>query len=143
MIYICRLKADTAPHCTLEWSVKKVFVLLFAPLFVFTPACSFEREGEFPTQAVQPEAAVRAKVIDVRTPEEFAAGHINGAVNVPVNEIEQRIANVAPDKNAPLMVHCRSGQRSARAKTMLDRLGYANVTDLGSLAHARAVVEGK
>ena len=87
--------------------------------------------------------AARAKVIDVRTPEEFASGHVSGAVNVPVNEIEEKIASVAPDKSTPLMVHCRSGNRSARAKATLERLGYTNVTDLGSLAHAREVVEGK
>jgi phage shock protein E len=84
-----------------------------------------------------------AKVIDVRTAEEYEIGHVKGATNIPVDQIETRIAGVVPDKSAPLVVHCQSGRRSARAKATLDKLGYTQVTDLGSLANARKVVEGK
>ena len=125
------------------WFMKNAFVLFLLPVLLLTACCSRGPKGEVQKQAVQSGAIVPAKVIDVRTPEEYASGHVGGAVNVPVNEIEQRIAAVAPDKSTPLWVHCRSGNRSARAKATLDRLGYTNVTDLGSLAHAREVVEGK
>ncbi len=84
-----------------------------------------------------------AKVVDVRTPGEFARGHVKGAVNVPLNDIDLRIESIAADKDAPLLVHCQSGHRSARAKDILDRKGYTRVYNLGSLAHARQVVEGK
>ncbi len=84
-----------------------------------------------------------AKVVDVRTPEEFARGHVKGAVNVPLRDIDLRIESIAADKDAPLLVHCQSGGRSARAKDILDRKGYTRVYDLGSLAHARQVMEGK
>lgn len=83
-----------------------------------------------------------AKVIDVRTPEEYASGHVQGAVNIPVSEIETRISEVAKSKDTPLAVHCRSGGRSARAASKLRQMGYTNVKDLGSYANAKATVEG-
>jgi len=83
------------------------------------------------------------KVIDVRTPAEYQAGHIPGVVNIPLNELEQRISEVASSKNTCLAIHCQSGKRSATAKQTLERLGYVNVDDLGSLAHARQVVLGE
>jgi phage shock protein E len=116
-------------------------LILLVPGLLWMVSCTSQSRTK--AEVVRPEAAVRAKVLDVRTPEEFASGHISGAINVPVTEIEQKIASVAPDKTTPLMIHCRSGGRSARAKTALEKLGYINVTDLGSLAHAREVVEGK
>ena len=82
-------------------------------------------------------------VIDVRTPEEYATGHVRGSTNVPLSELPTRIAQVMPDKTAPVMVHCQAGGRSARAKAALDKMGYTNVKDLGSLANARAEIEGK
>jgi phage shock protein E len=82
-------------------------------------------------------------VLDVRTPEEFKSGHVQGAINVPVDELTTRISQVAPDKDTPIAVHCQSGGRSARAKKALDAQGYTHVQDLGSLAHARQVVENQ
>ena len=54
-------------------------------------------------------------VIDVRTPEEYREGHVAGTTNVPLAELSRRIREVAPDKKAPVAVHCRSGNRSAKA----------------------------
>jgi phage shock protein E len=76
-------------------------------------------------------------VIDVRTSEEYAVGHLEGALNVPLNEIEQQIASVAPGKDTPLKVHCHSGRRSAKATITLRRMGYSRVEDLGSFENAR------
>ena len=81
-------------------------------------------------------------LIDVRTPAEFKEKHLKGAINIPVDEVEQRIAKVAADKKTPLLVHCRSGRRSATAKATLEKLGYTNVKDLGSYEDARKAVEG-
>ncbi len=82
-----------------------------------------------------------ATIIDVRTPEEFAKAHIAGAINVPVDQVENRIAEVAKSKNEPLILHCQSGRRSASAKKILERMGYANVQDLGSFENARQKLE--
>jgi len=79
----------------------------------------------------------------VRTAEEFKSGHIKEAINIPVDELEKRIKEEAPDKKEKIQVHCRSGRRSETAKATLERLGYKNVEDLGSYENARKTVEGK
>jgi phage shock protein E len=75
-----------------------------------------------------------AKLLDVRTPQEFAAGHIEGALNVPVHELPSRLTAAGPDKSAPVVVYCRSGARSARAAGMLKEAGYTRVYDLGAMS---------
>jgi phage shock protein E len=83
-----------------------------------------------------------ALLLDVRTPEEFRSGHLRGAVNVPSQEVGQRIVSLAPDKSSPVLVYCLSGGRSGIAKSNLRRLGYAEAHNLGSLKRARKIVEG-
>lgn len=83
-----------------------------------------------------------ALVIDVRSPEEFSSGHIANVVNIPLDELPNRVPKMAPDKQQVLLVHCLSGGRSAVAKQRLKRLGYSNVYNLGSLARAKAIVVG-
>lgn len=71
--------------------------------------------------------------IDVRTPEEYAEGHIEGAINLPLDNLEALIANQAPDLTDTIMVYCRSGNRSATAAKRLKELNYAIVFDLGGI----------
>ena len=71
-------------------------------------------------------------IVDVRTPEEYAAGHIPTAINIPVSEIGERPPT--PDKNALIIVYCASGGRSARSKARLDQLGYTRVVDFGAIS---------
>jgi len=70
---------------------------------------------------------------DVRTEEEFAAGHLLGAVSVPDSEIKERAKMEAPDKDTLVMVYCRSGARSSRAAAELVKMGYTNVRDIGGI----------
>ena len=70
-------------------------------------------------------------LIDVRTPEEFASGHIEGAVNIPVEEMAGRLDEIPGD--TPIVVYCRSGNRSATAARILTEAGYAPVYDLGGI----------
>jgi len=77
-----------------------------------------------------------AKMIDVRAEAEFHSEHIPGAINIPLSDLETRVARVVPDKNQVLLVHCLSGGRSAIAKGKLRKLGYAKVHNLGSLSRA-------
>jgi rhodanese-related sulfurtransferase len=72
-----------------------------------------------------------ALLLDVRSPEEFAAGHLDGALNIPVGELEQRLAEVGP-KERPVVVYCRSGARSSRARSLLLAKGWQRVENLGS-----------
>ncbi len=70
-------------------------------------------------------------LIDVRTPEEFATGHIAGAVNIPVDDLAGRLAEVP--MNQQIVVYCRSGNRSAQAAQILAEAGYSGISDLGGL----------
>lgn len=75
-------------------------------------------------------------IVDVRTYEEYNQGHIKDALNVSVDLIEARFAeNVTEDKDAHVIVYCRSGSRSKEASNKLVKLGYKNVYDLGGIGN--------
>ncbi len=70
-------------------------------------------------------------VLDVRTQEEYDGGHIPGAVCLPVETLtDGDLSVLLPDKQAPVVVYCRTGHRSAQAAQVLSELGYTNITDL-------------
>lgn len=70
-------------------------------------------------------------LLDVRTPGEYAGGHLDGAVNIPVDALASRIGELPADK--PVVVYCRSGRRSAIAAELLTDKGF-KVTDIGTMA---------
>lgn len=72
-------------------------------------------------------------ILDVRTPDEFSAGYIKGAINLPVNQIRNKAAEILPDKDAEILIYCRSGNRSKTASLELLSLGYTNVFDFGGI----------
>lgn len=75
-------------------------------------------------------------IVDVRTPEEYAAGHLDGAVNINLQSgaFEQEISELPAD--GTYIVYCRSGNRSAQAAAIMDTLGFTDVTDLGAVENA-------
>ena len=80
-----------------------------------------------------------AILLDVRTREEYASGHIEGSQNLPLNEID-RVDSVIKDKNIPLYVHCLSGGRSTRAAAYLKGKGYREVYDIGGIGSYRGKI---
>ena len=68
--------------------------------------------------------------VDVRTPTEFAQGSVKGAINIPLDQIENQLAKFKGKKN--IVVFCRSGSRSSQAKAILEQNGFTNVTNGGS-----------
>jgi len=72
-------------------------------------------------------------ILDVRTEEEFAAGHIEGAVLIPDYEIGEKAESVLKDKGQLILVYCRSGRRSKNAASELVTLGYTNVKEFGGI----------
>ena len=72
-------------------------------------------------------------LLDVRTKEEFDDGHIEGAILIPDFEIEERAETELPDKDALMLVYCRSGRRSKNAASILAALGYTNVKEFGGI----------
>lgn len=79
-----------------------------------------------------PIAVAQSLWIDVRTAEEYNAGHLEGAVHIPYDEIEQKIQAVSADKTADIQLYCRSGRRSGIALETLRGLGYSKVTNAGA-----------
>lgn len=73
-------------------------------------------------------------VIDVRTPSEFASGHIAGAINIPLDEFETgKIPDAVPADESQKLLYCRSGRRSGIAAEILTRAGYKNVFNIGGV----------
>ena len=72
-------------------------------------------------------------LLDVRTQEEFDAGHIASAILLPYDEIALKAATVLPEKEKEIVLYCRSGRRSAIAKKALVELGYKDVEDFGCI----------
>ena len=82
-----------------------------------------------------------AVLIDVRSPGEFASGHINGSVNIPLDRIGSQLQVLKKDK--PIVVFCRSGNRSKAAKGLLEQKGFSNVTDGGSINNVNKLINTK
>ena len=72
-------------------------------------------------------------ILDVRTQEEYDAGHIAGAILVPNETIADKQPQLLPDLDAEILVYCRSGNRSAQAAKKLIAIGYTNVVDFGGI----------
>ncbi|MGA7161642.1 MAG: rhodanese-like domain-containing protein [Bacteroidota bacterium] len=74
-----------------------------------------------------------AKIVDVRTAEEFREEHYPNALNIPVDQIRQRLSELG-EKNASIVLYCASGARSAFAARILKSAGYTDVINAGGLA---------
>jgi rhodanese-related sulfurtransferase len=129
--------------------MRKLFSLLFASfLFLSFSACAAPASPAEPTPSPKPAeyhkiSASDAKarldsgdtliLLDVRTKEEFDAGHIAGAVLLPNETIVDTPPEALPDLNAEILIYCRSGNRSAQAAKKLVAMGYTNVYDFGGI----------
>lgn len=71
-------------------------------------------------------------IIDVRSPGEFATGHVRGSLNVPLDRLAQDIASHVPDKATPVILCCASGGRSGMACSYMQQMGYQHVSNGGS-----------
>ena len=91
-----------------------------------------------PARADADAGEARGKVyVDVRTPQEFAAGHLDGAINIPVETIETRWPELEPHRGDSIIVYCRTGRRSAAAIQVLDRQGFDFLRNGGGLDDVR------
>ena len=108
--------------------------LLAAAISAVAITTSFVAHADVTPQAkqsmVKPEK-VKGVWIDVRSAEEFNAGHLQDAVNIPHDKIIDGVKALGSDKDAPLNLYCRSGRRAEAALTELKNAGYTNVTNHG------------
>lgn len=95
-----------------------------------------DKVGDTSISSSQSSAEAQTIILDVRTPEEYAAGHLDGAVSLDLNggQLEAELSNLDPQ--AHYLVYCRSGNRSAAASQLLRDAQFTSVTDLGSLESA-------
>lgn len=103
---------------------------------LFLYACNQSGGSERQTQEAEAKSARQlvtdgATLLDVRTPQEYEAGHLNGALLIPIAELEGRVTEVPQDK--PVVVYCRSGGRSTKAAHLLKERGYT-VHNLGPMS---------
>lgn len=80
-----------------------------------------------------------AFLVDVRTPGEFAEGHVPGSVNIPLDSIQANLEKFRNKEN--IVVFCRSGNRSGQAKSILERNGFNNVTNGGTWQSVKQLVK--
>ncbi len=78
-----------------------------------------------------------AVLLDVRTPEEHKSGYLEGAVLLPLAELESKISSKVSDKNTPVYIYCRSGRRAGTAVETLKAMGYTDLHNLGGLKDAQ------
>ena len=86
--------------------------------------------GDAPVHKVE-KVSENALIIDVRTPQEFQAGHVKGAINIPHHVIGSKIQDVTGEKDREVLLYCRSGRRSGIALEALTKLGYTNAKNVG------------
>ena len=119
----------------MDWIILAITVILFVA-YIF-----LRRKGQLPAEAAVAYLKQGAIVIDMRSAAEYSTGHLHGAINIPLPQIDSLIASRVKDKNQILLLHCQSGARSGTAKNRLSALGYTRVYNLGSYDRAAHIIE--
>lgn len=108
-----------------------IAVALSAGIMLMMPTIQGAGQGALtPDAAVQLMNREKAVLVDVCEPAEYAAGHIIGAKNIPLGQLEQKLASSVKNKALPLILVCLSGARSSRALGIAKKLGYENAQSL-------------
>ena len=89
------------------------------------------------SESTLPAAKTGGVIIDVRSAEEYNSGHLQGAINIPHNEIAGKISSFVPEKSTNIKLYCRSGRRVKIAMEALQKQGYKNLEDFGGIDEAR------
>lgn len=118
------------PFLVQNWALLLI-ALVSGALLMWPGIAKSTRPGVSPEGAVQLMNREKAVVVDVSEADEFAGGHVKGARNVPVNQIEQRLPEVVKNKALPVILVCATGARAQRALGMAKNLGYEKAVVLG------------
>lgn len=117
--------------------MSKFHLALFATVVVTALGCSSlgRAQGHERIDGTQAHSLVEkgAKLVDVRTPDEYAAKHLPSAVNIPVQQLAGRMNELEP-KDQALVLYCRSGHRSGIAYDELKKAGFSKLYDLGPMS---------
>jgi phage shock protein E len=112
--------------------MKKILILIF---LLFLTACSSSSINKITAEEGKAMLDGNEEIIllDVRTYSEYAEGHIEDALLLPLSDLETEADEIIPDKNAIYIIYCRSGNRSDQAANILVDLGYQNIYDMGGI----------
>ena len=121
--------------------MKRLQMILLSALFLTGCAASQSNtQGDTAYRQIGMQEAIRIMneetgyiILDVRRVDEFAAGHIPGAINIPNESIGTDTIPELPDKDQLILVYCRSGNRSKQASEKLVALGYSNIVEFGGI----------
>lgn len=119
------------------WKRSTAVALFAVAVIGGTAACSSSTAAvESPATSAAAVAVADSTVIDVRTPEEFASGHLEGATNINLQSSDFSSQINALPKDSSYVVYCRSGNRSADAVAQMKDAGFSNVVDVGGVQEA-------
>ena len=110
--------------------MKKNIVILFLIVSIGLVGLYQNMNGQTNTKQLTELIQKGAYLVDVRTPQEFAEGHVDGSINIPLDQVQQQLSKFKGKKN--VIVFCRSGNRSGQAKAILEQNGITNVTNGGT-----------
>ena len=127
-------------------NIKRLITIILSALLLSSCAATGKSSLGYRTitmdEAVKMMSSERDYIIlDVRTPEEYAEGHIPGAINVPNETIGTAEIPELPDKAQLILVYCRSGRRSKEASEKLVKLGYTNIVEFGGIIDWKGEIE--
>lgn len=134
--------STTGSHTSVIKKIVVIAILIIAGAAIFfaatknnsSPTASVANPYEVSLAQIDKNTQSGSPLIDVRTPEEYAAQHAKGAINLPLVDIQNgKMPNVAKDKI--VYVYCHSGARAAQAKTRLEKDGYQHVISLGGIGN--------
>ncbi len=121
-------------------------LVLFLSMGLVCLACATAPPSPTRTGYEQVQALARtairegALVIDVRTPEEFAQGHIDGALNISHDQIQDRTSEIPGDRSRVIVLYCRSGRRSGIAEKVLREQGFTGAVNAGGFENLKAAL---
>lgn len=122
--------------------MKKSLLIILFSLFIITSCQGKNISKEVEKEMYETITSEEAKkimdseeviILDVREKEEYEEGHIKGAILIPYTEIATKASKMLPDKDAKILVYCRSGRRSKIASEQLILLGYTNIFEFGGI----------
>ena len=123
-----------------RWTTAALLLLLGCSPQEETPTPAADAPATSPASAPTPRAGAIAALpadsilyVDVRTPQEYAAGHVQGAINIPHDQMEARWPELAAHRDRPLVVYCRTGRRSGLALQVLQAQGFSQAVNGGGL----------
>jgi phage shock protein E len=116
----------------MSWHTVAVVAAILAVVLFFSFQYLNSRLTEPELTAIREAVATGARLVDVRTPQEFAVGHIDGAINIPLGELPKKVKRLGKKHN-PIVVYCRSGSRSKRAAMLLRERGFKTVLDMKAM----------